>query len=155
MQKKICRLGKSEITEFHELVKNVYGEFVSPDYSEEGNRTFYSYIDPLEIGKRLEAGNWFYACKSGGKIVGALEVRNKNHISLLFVDKRHQKQGISEALLERYFDDLKKEEAGVGFIEVNSSPYAKIIYKNLGFYEASDLQEKNGIKFYYMKMDLE
>ena len=131
MKKEICRLSKNEIYDFYKLVKKVYDEYVCIDYSEKGNLTFYSYIEPKKIEERYLDGQWFYVCKN--EIIGALEIRNKNHISLLFVDKKYHKQGIGRALISQFLNDLKNENEKYEYIEVNSSPYAKEIYRSLGF----------------------
>ncbi len=155
MNRIIERLTEKDIDEFHDLVKRVYDEFVSGDYSEKGNQTFYSYIQKNEIQKRINEGQWAYTYKINGEIVGVLEIRNKNHISLFFVDKQNHGQKIGRKLFDHYLGELKKEETLYDFIEVNSSPFAKGIYEKLGFNCCTDLEERDGIKFYYMKRELD
>jgi hypothetical protein len=147
----IRKLERQQIEDFHNLVKTVYDEFVAVEYSEEGNKTFYSYIDQKEIEKRYDEGQLFYVCMKNNKIVGALEIRNMNHIALFFVEKKHHMQNIGKDLFKYYLNDLDERHIKLEYIEVNSSPYAKKIYERLGFRIESDLQETNGIKFYYMK----
>jgi len=50
---------------------------------------------------------------------------------------------------------IKSKEPEIKAIEVNSSPYAKDIYKNLGFTEKSGLKEQNGIKYYELEYEIE
>jgi putative acetyltransferase len=150
----IARLERSRIAEFSGLVRSVYDEFVAPDYSEEGNRTFHSYIDPAEMERRFDAGQWFFACLEEGAIVGALEVRDLNHVALFFVEKRFMGRRIGRALFDSYIEELGARDDKPAFVEVNSSIYARDIYAKLGFGSESGLQERNGIKFYYMRLDL-
>jgi ribosomal protein S18 acetylase RimI-like enzyme len=147
----ITILEKSRVKEFYDLVRDVYNEFVSKDYSDIGNKTFFEYVNTIEIEKRMNEGNWFYVCIKDSKIVGVLEVRNKNHIALFFVDNKYQKQNIGRDLFNYYLKDLQSKKVNIDYIEVNSSIYAKEIYMKLGFKLESDLQETNGIKYYYMK----
>jgi|GEM_PF-651683 len=150
----IVRLDRARIPEFSALVRSVFDEFVAPGYSEEGNRTFYSYIDPVEMAARFDAGQWFFACLDAGKIVGALEVRDGNHIALFFVDRRFQGRGLGRALFARYLGELGAVGAAPGFVEVNSSPYAVGIYAEMGFVPESGPRVADGIEFYPMRMPL-
>ncbi len=51
-----------------------------------------------ELSKRLAAGNRFFVAKSGDSIIGVAELRNGNHLNLLFVDPGHQFKGVGKAL---------------------------------------------------------
>jgi ribosomal protein S18 acetylase RimI-like enzyme len=147
-------LNYDKIEEFCTFVRTVYDEFVSGDYNDEGNTTFYNYIHVNEVRDRLKNGNIFYIAEDNHKIVGAIEIRNLNHISLLFVDKDYQKKGIAKKLFNYSLKKIIEYNNNIQNIEVNSSPYAKEIYKKIGFMERSELVEKNGIKYYEMEYQI-
>ena len=86
--------------EIHHLVKAVFDEFVAPDYSSEGNDFFYDWITPENILKRQQDERKILVALVDSKIVGIIELRNLNHISLLFVDKLYHRKGIASSLFK-------------------------------------------------------
>ena len=85
-------------------------------------------------------------------IVGVIEVRNSNHISLFFVKKEYQNQGVGKKLHELAIEKCKTLKPDVNVIDVHSSPYAVPIYEKLGFVKVSDEQVVNGMRFTPMTM---
>ena len=139
-------LKKSEINSLSLMITAIFDEFIGCDYSEEGKATFKDNITPKNILDRL-AVNRFYTAKKGTAIIGALEIRNNDHIALFFVDKKYHKKGIGKMLFNNYLNELNKMDTKIETITVNSSIYAVKIYERLGFKKTGELQEKNGIKF--------
>jgi GNAT superfamily N-acetyltransferase len=130
-----------------QLVMDSFSEFVAPDYSEEGVKEFSKYIDSLLMQKRLANNHVVVVALDEDVLVGMIEVRNYNHISLLFVKKKYQHHGIATRLLELAVNKCRKHNANTELIELNSSPFAVSIYEKLGFVKISDEQLKNGIRF--------
>ena len=79
------------------------------------------------------------------KIIGAASLRNTNFLSLLFVDKNYHKKGIGAALLDMLCEYLK-DEAGVQFIHLASSPYAVGLYLKQGFHATDSELQIAGIR---------
>lgn len=127
---------------------------MATDYNSAGNVTFHDFIKVEEIRKRHKNGNFYLVYEINGFIVGAIELRYRKHICLLFVDKEHQRSGIAKRLFSEVKAYIKSTEPEIKVIEVNSSPYAKVIYKKLGFSEKLGLKEKNGIKYYELEYEL-
>jgi ribosomal protein S18 acetylase RimI-like enzyme len=134
-----------------ELVNEVFQKFVAVDYSQEGQQTFYDYLEHKdeELARDLEIGHkkmWGYY--EEGQIVGVISVCDLYHISLLFVSEEFQKRGIAKKLYKNVVEFLTESQQSRRFeITVNSSPYAVEIYKKLGFVQSGEEQEKNGIRF--------
>lgn len=129
------------------LVLNSFDKFIAPDYSEEGIKTFYGFFDQGRLLERtLEKGDSIFIAKENNEITGLLATRNKSHISLLFVDEKHQKKGIGKRLFTLLLENTETDK-----ITVNSSPFAEKIYEKLGFFRLSPLEEKDGIKFIPME----
>ncbi len=78
----ITILEKADISEFISVIAEVYDEFVAIDYPEQGNITFKDFIKYNAVLKRMNNGNLFVTAKNGGQIVGAHEIRDRNHIAL-------------------------------------------------------------------------
>ncbi len=134
-----------------DLVWQVFLEFEAPDYSEEGIQEFKKFIDLNSIEQKINKNEiLFWGCFSGENIVGVAATRQPCHISLLFVDKEHHRQGIGRELLST-ITFFFKEEGVNREMTVNSSPYAVEIYHKLGFIDTDTEQLVNGIRFTPMK----
>jgi GNAT superfamily N-acetyltransferase len=134
-----------EINQYSDLINNVFDEFVGKDYSENGNIEFKKFIEVDNILERFNSGLYqYFVARKKEEIIGILEVKNENHISLYFVKKEYHKQGIGKTLFEIYKKTLI-ENSNVKIISVNSSIYAEKIYSKLGFNKTNEIQEKNGI----------
>lgn len=84
----------------YQLVKRVYDEFVSVDYCEEGNTFFYNWIQPSRIAERQCKQVNIWVASKNSELVGMIEIRDNKFISLLFVDKKYQRQGIAKRLFD-------------------------------------------------------
>jgi len=91
-----------------------------------------------------------FVAKYNNEIIGVLEIRNNDHISLFFVKKDFHKQGVGKILFEKYLETIEKNPE-IKTIIVNSSIYAEKIYEKLGFVKINEIQEKNGIKYIPME----
>lgn len=142
-----------EETELYDLIKKVYNEFVAPDYTAKGNIFFYEYIQPEKILERFLAKNEIViTAKCDNKIIGVLDIKNKSHISLLFVEKSFQGKGVSSILLNEYLKRISSLD--VREITVHASPYSVKIYEKLGFLSESEMLEENGIRYLPMTRKL-
>ncbi|MBN2612374.1 MAG: GNAT family N-acetyltransferase [Bacteroidales bacterium] len=148
---KIEKYQKGQETEIYQLIKRVYDEFVSYEYTMEGNQFFYDWIQPDKIAQRQAENRNMLTATSGIKIVGVIEIRDNNRISLLFVDKEYQGQGIAKRLFHESLKFLIQNDSAPGKFYVHASPCSIPIYKKLGFIETESLQENHGIK--YMPME--
>ena len=143
-----------EETQVCELITQVFDEFIAPDFSPEGVKEFLKYIQPNALRQRSEANHFSLVATLGEKIVGVIEIRNHNHISLYFVDQKYLGAGIGKALWRRALAICRREHAELPHISVNSSPYAVPIYEKLGFHQTKAEQVVHGIRFVPMVIEL-
>lgn len=145
---KIRPMRPGEETAVSELVKNVFDEYVGGGYSAEGIKTFHDYIRPEAVAERLnQEGHHVFTARWKKTLVGALAIRDTNHVSLMFVDKRYHGKGISRKMFRKTVKLIRKHYHSVREITVNSSPYAFPVYCKLGFCPLGGEQEQNGIRF--------
>jgi GNAT superfamily N-acetyltransferase len=131
-----------------DLVVRVFTEFVAPLYSADGVREFLTYAaDPDQLRQRLQANRFMLVAELQGRIVGAIEMSNCDHISLFFVDGASQRKGIGRQLWHRALDTSLKRRPDVAKITVHSSPNAVEAYRTLGFRAEGPEQTVNGIRF--------
>ena len=143
-----------DILEVSELATRVFNEFVAPEYSSEGVQEFYRYIQPSAFRARAQTNHFGLITLEQDKVVGVIEMRDHNHVSLLFVAPKFQRRGIAKELLRRALQICRANEPRLSEISVNSSSYAVPIYERLGFRKAGGRQIRNGIGFLPMVLKL-
>jgi GNAT superfamily N-acetyltransferase len=150
----ISAFEKGQEREVYKLIRKVYDEFVSKDYTDEGNRFFYNWIKPSNIAKRQKNNRSILVAKVGDIIVGMIEIRDSNRISLLFVDRGYHGQGIARKLCTESLKNCLIANPKLLKFYVHASPYSIPIYRKLGFVETDVMQEKIGIKYLPMEMKI-
>jgi len=143
----VRQLTAKDVGEASELVIRVFNEFVAAEYSAEGVEEFHRYARPDALRDRAQGNHLGLLALVQDAIVGVIEVRGQDHISLLFVDPAYQRQGIARRLLRRALQISGAVGPGPGEISVNSSTYAVPIYEKLGFRQAGERQVVHGIGF--------
>jgi GNAT superfamily N-acetyltransferase len=136
-----------------DLIWEVFQEYESPEYSNEGIAEFRKVLDLDEVTGKIARGELVLKGSYDGLVLtGVIAVRNSNHISLLFVHSNYHRRGIARSLVESVVEDCRK--AGYAEITVNSSPYAVEAYHHLGFVDTDDEQTVNGIRFTPMVVNI-
>jgi predicted GNAT family N-acyltransferase len=149
---KIAKYQKGQEIMIYQLIKEIYDEFVSGDYSEYGNTFFYEWINPLRIAERQLKQINIWNAFINSKLVGMIEIRDNKFISLLFVEKKYQGQGIAKKLFSESLKEIIQRNPELVKFYVHASPYSVPIYKKLGFIETDIMQEENGIKYVPMEI---
>ncbi|HXZ94972.1 MAG TPA: GNAT family N-acetyltransferase [Dehalococcoidia bacterium] len=136
------------------LIEDSFNEFVAPDYSNVGVKEFFKYANPQSLKDRAQKNHFVFVASASDadKLAGVIEIRENNHVSLLFVKTEYQNLGIAKKLLELSLERCRKANPSLDHIDVNSSPYAVKIYERLGFKTIGMQQEVNGIRFTPMKL---
>jgi len=134
------------------LVERVFNEFVAPDYGAQGVEVLFQFAHPAAMAERAGPGQVVIVAEQGADLVGMIEMRQCEHIAMLFVSQRGQ--GIGKELIKRAVEKCRKRKPDLKTITVNSSPFAEPIYAKMGFQATGPLQTKNGITFRPMACDL-
>lgn len=137
------------------LVRQVFNGFVAPLYKQEGVEEFLRYADPDLMAKRAQNNHLVLIAEANGELIVAIEMRDFNHISLLFVAREKQHQGIGRQLLQEALKIARRNEPGLSEVDVHSSPNAVNAYERLGFQAIGPEKLENGISFIPMRMRME
>ena len=144
-----------EEAEVSALVWEVFGEFEATGYEPRGIEEFRSFITPEKLKARLQEEAFFVlCCKAGGKIVAVAAAKENRHLCLLFVQREFQRRGIARRLVELTMERCRQAIPGLASFTVNSGRFAVPVYERLGFRATASEQEKNGIRFTPMVLDL-
>lgn len=151
---KIERYKNGQEIMIYYLIKRVYDEFVAIDYSEEGNQFFYNWIQPAKIAERQSNQINIWVAVKGLELIGMIEIRDNKYISLLFVEKEYQGQGVAKRLFDEALKEIIRRDSKLDKFYVHASPYSMPIYKKMGFVETDNMQEENGMKYVPMEMSI-
>ncbi len=136
------------------LAWDTFVRFDAPDYSAEGVENFRKFVNDDMLRKMFVAGHYqLFVATEGEKYVGMLSLREKKHISLLFVDENYHRHGVASALL-KFVCRYALTEEGIDRLTVNSSPYAVKFYHKKGFKDLQGETEADGIRFTPMELVL-
>lgn len=128
-----------------ELAWKTFLEFEGDVYPPEGVRSFEDFITDSALKRMFIMGTYqMLGAFLNGKIVGMISLRNKTHISLLFVDGGFHRRGIGRALISA-LSGYVKDEIGQDKLTVNSSPYGVDFYHRLGFRDIGPEKQQDGI----------
>lgn len=128
------------------MVWKTFMKFESPDYSQEGVRSFFEFITDDDIYRAFLKGTYkMMVALDGDRIIGVGTIRNVNMLSLLFVDEEYHRQGVGSILLE-LLGSYVRDELGEKVFYVKSAPYAVEFYKSQDFRAIREEQERDGIR---------
>jgi GNAT superfamily N-acetyltransferase len=143
-----------EEVEVCSLVTRVFSDFVSHLYSPEGIKEFFRYADPALLSSRTQDNHFVLVAELHGQIVGMIEMRNNNHISLFFIEGELQRKGIGKQLWRKALDTCLANRPDLAKITVHSSPNAVEAYQRLEFQAEGPEQIVNGIRFVPMAFNV-
>lgn len=130
-----------------QLAWNTFLIYEAPDYSEEGVKHFKEFVKGKDLKKMFLEGQYrAFGAFEKSLLVGILTVRNRSHISLLFVDAEWHRKGVGTALIQRLFQ-FERDEMGVCEVTVNAAPYAIEFYRKMGFSELEEEKLTDGIRY--------
>lgn len=146
----VTPLVSEDIAAVSKLIEKSFLQFVAPTLNEEGIKNFRLGVSVGAINKRVLNGKLFLVCKIKTIIVGLVEVRNNDHINLLFVAVNAQNKGVGRTLIHSV---IKIVSASA--ITVNSSLNAVVAYQKYGFIENGHEGDENGIRYQPMIYHME
>lgn len=152
-----CRMARpADLEPAAGLVRSAFDEFIAPDYEEQGVAEFHRYAEPEAFRARMEGGSHFVmVAEVDGRLAAVAEIRDCNHVALLFVGKQFHRRGIARALFDRALQQARAARPGVERVTMNSSRYGVAAYERLGFRQTGPERSVNGIVFVPMAMRLD
>lgn len=134
-----------------DLVRRVFDEHVAASFGPEGIAEMHCHVTAAAIAQRARTHQTFVAWQ-GKQVVGVVEVRDTNHVSMLFVRTSHMGLGIATALMARVEEACRA--AGRQRMKVHSSLNAQTFYERLGFVPTDEPQMVQGFAFVSMEKKL-
>ena len=136
------------------LAWNTFARFDAPDYSREGIDNFRNFVTDETLHQMFLAGHYqLFVAVMDGNYLGMVSLREKKHISLLFVDGDCHGNGIGKALV-KFVAGYAATEEGIDMLTVNASPYAVGFYHKMGFTDLDHEKTTDGIRYTPMSIEL-
>lgn len=154
METQIRLVTTGDVEAVCDLIAGVFNHSVAPLYSDAGVSAFFSYADAGMMRVRLQAGHFALVAEQDGVMVGMIEMRNHDHISMFFVSPDCQRRGVGKELLRQALALAHDADPSVSQVTVNSSPNSIEAYERFGFCATAPMQEKDGIIFLPMTLDV-
>lgn len=128
------------------MIWRTFLRYDGQDYTEEGIRNFFDFITDDDLYRAFLRGEYqVMVALAQGTVIGAGSLRNRNHLSLLFVDGAYHRRGVGSTILIRLCDYLE-HEMGERYISLKAAPYAVGFYRKLGFRVVRPEAEYSGIR---------
>ena len=133
------------------LAWKTYLQFEAPDFPTEGTTSFFAFITDNFLFTMFVKGEYRMKVAIYKKqIIGMISIREKTHISLLFVDRTYHKRGVGRALVEQMYILIQEEKLGEK-MTVNAAPFAVDFYHKCGFNDSGEKRTDKGIIFIPME----
>lgn len=129
-------LPKERNSECLDLVWRVFSELETPLFEPQASVEYKRIIEETR-----EKGNIvFFGALENDRVVGVLGMRENNHIGYFYIDKNYHRQGIGKRLF-----NLMKSQYERKIFTVNAMPTGVNAYLAMGFVQAGDLVNSNGV----------
>ena len=136
------------------LVIRSFMQFVAPEYSQEGRDEFLKYVTAEAMEMRLKEDHFVLAAAVGKRIVGVIEMRENDHVAMLFVARKAHRRGIGKELWHRALAVCRENRPDLSRVTVHSSRYAVPVYEKFGFRSEGPEQTVNGILYFPMAFEV-
>lgn len=151
---KYRRMKHGDEARVSEFISAVFDQYVAPGFSQKGIDEFMKYIEPDAMENQLKGNHVAFIAAFGTEIIGVIEIRDRGHVALFFVDGRFQRMGIGKKLLQKALKFCIDKDPIFQEITVNASPNSITAYEKMGF-EPTDVEQcVNGIRFVPMVLRL-
>lgn len=151
------QIRKANIHDWDEAMKlawRTFLKFEAKEYGEEGINNFRDFLSDAMLRRMFLTGEYpMFVALDGEKQAGMISLRNKTHISLLFVEEGYHHRGIGRSLVEKLAGYIRTEY-GEDKLTVNAAPYAIGFYHEIGFRDVAPQLTRDGIIYTPMKKSL-
>jgi predicted GNAT family N-acyltransferase len=121
-------------TEASDLVIRIINELSVHDYLADGVWDFFKCARQVQCMSHFWISHFVLTAEMQDDIVGTIEIRENNHITLFCVEKPYRQRGIGKKLLRKALEICVMNNPKLSEVSVNALPSAVPIYEKLGFH---------------------
>ena len=133
-----------------DLIRPLARKHIAHELPDEGARALLSSMTPEAIDGYLRSGYRYHVAEDAGRLVGVVGVRDNKHLYHLFVIEQYQGQGLAGELWSVAMEACVAA-GSLGEFTVNSSKFARGMYRKFGFVESGPAENKQGVVYFPMK----
>jgi len=133
------------------LILDSQKEFCFHEYTEEGKQLMQQLCGTDAIRSYMDRGDVYYVAECEASLVGVAGVRDNEHLSHNFVDKKWHRKGISNRLWKLVSSECMRQ-GNRGAFNLNASTYAIPVYKKWGFRISGPMSQEFGLAFTPMNL---
>ena len=145
----IRKLEQKDLAGVSSLCMKAFMDSVAPNLSIEGVETFQGIASVDGFSNRMKEDNTILVYEENGKVKGVIELKEGRHVAMLFVAPDFQERGVGRALISAITPYTRGET-----ITVSASLNSISAYFRYGFICAGDPDEKSGLKYQPMELEL-
>lgn len=146
----IRKIQQQDLARVSSICMQAFMHSVAPSLSDKGVNTFRSIAAVESFSNRIEGDNIILVFEDVGKVEGVIELKASRHVAMLFVDPESQNKGIGRALVSEVLAYTRTDT-----ITVNASLSSVPAYLKYGFVCTGEPDEKSGLKYQPMTLDLQ
>ena len=146
-------MESSDAEAVSEFCIRIFDEFVASSCKPEGRETFAGDSAPDNFVKHAEENHVILAFDEE-RLIGVVNMKKDGYLKLLFVEGDVQGKGLGKKLLSLAIEGATAEGHRPELIEVKSAVNSVPFYEKLGFKPEGEVEEKKGIRYRTMKLDL-
>ncbi|MBJ7550961.1 GNAT family N-acetyltransferase [Marinomonas ostreistagni] len=146
---KIRTLQLSDVEVASGVCIAAFDQSVASSLPAEGIETFAKISAPEAFRERMSKDTMMLVAEIETNIVGFAELREGNHVSMLFVRPDRQQQGIGKALLTQLIKHARSPS-----ISVSASLSSVTAYQTFGFILSGEINQIAGLIYQPMTMTL-
>lgn len=151
----ICKMSGRQINQALELIRKVFDECDKEDYEDMGILSFYHFIRREQIEERVKSGEMvFFGAYEESELVGVIAMRGGLSCEPAICRKKTAEAGDREKTDSARSGVLPGENPQLKAITVSASPKGKRAYEAMGFRALTPEQEKQGMRFTPMRLEL-
>lgn len=120
---------------------------VAGSLSDRGIATFQQLASSASLAGRMHADNLMLVFEAAGTLRGVIEFKEGRHVAMLFVDPRHQRQGVGKALLTAALQYARADT-----VTVRASLSSVPAYLSYGFQCTGGAAESAGLVYQPMAL---
>lgn len=154
MQDFVCRpAGGADAAAMATLMHAVVNRFLLPDMDAAAGAAFLQSHGASDFADAMREGAFFFKAEADDALVGMIGVFAATHVKYLFVDGAWHGRGVARELLRQAVAEMRVR-GEPRKVTLNSSDYAIDIYRKLGFIETDLRQQRDGVWFTPMALEL-
>lgn len=137
------------------LVLASFDEHIAPEYTPDGIAAFRRYAAAEALRERSGKDHFVIVGVADNGVIGMIEIRENDHVALLFVRKAWHRHGVARMLLERGLAEARTRAPEVERVTVNATRFGVRAYEHLGFLQTGPERTVDGMTFIPMAMRLD